>query len=216
MKNNLSPEAAPWGRDIERRLSSIEGTVATLSQDSTNAFSSLSGTLAQLSGQVKSIQTVLNKLSRFTTTYLEGVSTAIYVPAATPTGDWTDLITVPITFSVDTAFYASFGSPEALVGMDGGAAGAIQAGFTSLRIVTQAPSGEQTVHTVVPRLNQNLSYNGTPVSAPLSGITRLYPAGGVNGNTLKLQMGGGHTTNQSGSVHIVQIPYLTLNSVPLT
>lgn len=61
MRNNLSPESAPWGREVDRRLASVENTLATLNQDSTNAFKSIASSLAQLSTQVSAVQDAVSQ-----------------------------------------------------------------------------------------------------------------------------------------------------------
>lgn len=79
MRNNLSPESAPWGREVDRRLTSLENTIQTLTQDNTNAFKGISSSLAQLSEQLTTLQATVNqsnnaiaRLNQFTTTSIAG------------------------------------------------------------------------------------------------------------------------------------------------
>lgn len=216
MRNNLSPESAPWGRDIESRIRALEGGSKTLAQDSTNALDTQAATLAQMSQQLVDIRKTLSFMSRSTTTYRSAPSDSLIVPAATASVVWKDLLTLPITFASDVAHYATISTPEALVGLSGGSAGLIQSGWTQLRVITESPTGVQTVHPEIPTLRQNLTYNGTTVSTALSGTLRLYHSGGVLNNTLRFQMGGGHATSQSDTQHIVQLPSIVINTVPIS
>lgn len=105
MRNNLSPEAAPWGREVDRRLSSVENTLATLNQDSTNAFKSIAASLSQLSGQVAAVQTALSGILKIgTASYSSGSPMSFTVPQATTTTvevlSHTFSVTVPSESSV--------------------------------------------------------------------------------------------------------------------
>lgn len=121
MKNNLSPESAPWGRDIERRLSSVESVLATLNQDSTNAFKGNAASLSQLQSAAVQSSAAIARLNQFTTTTATGSSltatstsdvgwSASYVEAEVTVPENCD---VTVNISGDTSFGYTPSSPPA-------------------------------------------------------------------------------------------------------
>ena len=128
MRNNLSPESAPWGREVDRRLSSVEGTLATLNQDSTNAFKSIAASLAQLSSQVSAVQTaisqsdtVLTALSRATTTVYTSTESLYLTIPETTTGDvFKSVITETITVPPKCYVLATYATGNAVSILGGG------------------------------------------------------------------------------------------------
>lgn len=77
MRNNLSPESAPWGREIESRIRRAESTLDTLSQDTTNAFSGLNGS-------VSALNSLIGATSR-TVTFVASVANRTFVSETTYT-----------------------------------------------------------------------------------------------------------------------------------
>lgn len=107
MRNNLSPESAPWGREIESRLGRAERSLDTLSQDTTNAFSGLNGSISALNSLVGATsRTVTFVASVENKTFVSGTT---YTPLATDIDIPTDikyksaLVTTNVRFDLRTS-----------------------------------------------------------------------------------------------------------------
>lgn len=107
MRNNLSPESAPWGREIESRIRRAESTLDTLSQDTTNAFSGLNGSVSALNSLIGATsRTVTFVASVENRTFVSGTT---YTPLSLDINIPTDiryksaLVTANVRFDVRTS-----------------------------------------------------------------------------------------------------------------
>lgn len=107
MRNNLSPESAPWGREVDTRLSSVESTLRIVQQDTTNAFSGLNAQVDVLNGLIGATsRTVTFVSSAENKTF---VSERVYTPLSLDIDIPTDikyksaLVTANVRFDVRTS-----------------------------------------------------------------------------------------------------------------
>ena len=74
-RNNLPNPSAPWGREVEQRLESLERVVSQNSLESSNSLRSIASTLSALQTALSSLSEQQAELSSTVTRQLENIST---------------------------------------------------------------------------------------------------------------------------------------------
>lgn len=214
MRNNLSPEAAPWGREIETRLRSAENTLKTISQDSSNALSGIAASLAQLSTQVSDVQTALSRVQRNTSqVFWGGDSPGFNIPAATTSrvfvSAFTQTVTIPPYCNVLATYFTGLAQSRSL----GGPAGTANL-VSGVRLMVDAGGGfsEQFGS---PQISQTVAVGTGGVNTSLGSSTTLPPSG-PNPSTLVIdvQVFGSHSNTSSESNHAFLSPQLIIQTIP--